>query len=311
MTQIVEVQNLTYRYDRRPALQGVSFSVNKGEIFGLLGPNGGGKTTVFRILCTLLVAESGQARVLGWEVAENPFKVRRQIGVVFQSNSLDVQLTVAENLLHQGHLYGLRGRELRDRVEETLSRLGLQERSRHLVRTLSGGLRRRVELAKGLLHRPPVLLLDEPTLGLDPGVRLDLWTHLRMLRDKEDVTVLLTTHLMEEAERCDQLAVLSEGRLITSGTPEVLKEKIGGDVIVVQTSDPERLRDQIQEKFSCHSVVVDGTVRLERRLGHRFIPELVESFPGQIEAISVGKPTLEDVFVHETGHRFWEPEEGA
>ncbi len=305
---IIEVDNLTYSYGDRRALQGVSFSVEKGEIFGLLGPNGGGKTTVFRLLCTLLVAENGQARVLGWDVRKNPFQVRRQIGVVFQSNSLDVQLTVAENLIHEGHLYGLRGRELRKRVEEMLSRVGLRERSHDLVRNLSGGLRRRVELAKGLLHRPPILMLDEPSSGLDPGIRRDLWEYLRMLRDQEEVTILLTTHLMEEAEHCDRLAVLSEGRVVANGSPGALKEKIGGDVIVVQTPAPERLRDQIQEAFSCPSVVVDGTVRLERSEGHRFVAQLVESFPGQIEAVTVGKPTLEDVFVHETGHRFWEQE---
>jgi ABC-2 type transport system ATP-binding protein len=311
MTAVIEVQNLTYRYGQRRALQGVSFSVSKGEIFGLLGPNGGGKTTIFRILGTLLVGESGQARVLGWSVKENPLQVRRQIGMVFQSNSLDAQLTVAENLFHEGRLYGLRSEKLRSRVEEMLSRLGLKERSRDFVRNLSGGLRRRVELAKGLLHRPPVLMLDEPSSGLDPGVRRDLWVYLRMLSDQEGVTVLLTTHLLEEGERCDHLAILSEGKVVAGGTPEALKEKIGGDVIVVQSPDPECLRDQIEEKFSCQSVVVDGTVRLERRRGHQFITQLMESFPGQIEAVTVGKPTLEDVFIHETGHRFWEQEEGG
>ena len=305
---VVEVNNLTYSYGDRRALQGVSFSVEQGEIFGLLGPNGGGKTTVFRLLCTLLVAQSGQARVLGWEVGKNPFQVRRQIGVVFQSNSLDVQLTVAENLIHEGHLYGLRSGELRKRVEEMLSRVGLRERSHDLVGNLSGGLRRRLELAKGLLHRPPVLMLDEPTSGLDPGIRRDLWEYLQILRDQEGVTILLTTHLMEEAERCDRLAVLSEGRVVAAGSPGALKEKIGGDVIVIQTPAPERLRDQIQEAFSCPSVVVDGTLRVERRDGHQFVTQLVENFPGQIKAVTVGKPTLEDVFVHETGHRFWEQE---
>ena len=308
---IIEVDNLTYSYGDRRALQGVSFSVEQGEIFGLLGPNGGGKTTVFRLLCTLLVAQSGQARVLGWEVRKNPFQVRRQIGVVFQSNSLDVQLTVAENLIHQGHLYGLRSGELRKRVEEMLSRVGLRERSHDLVGNLSGGLRRRLELAKGLLHRPPVLMLDEPTSGLDPGIRRDLWEYLQILRDQEGVTILLTTHLMEEAERCDRLAVLSEGRVVAAGSPGALKEKIGGDVIVIQTPAPERLRDQIQEAFSCPSVVVDGTLRLERRDGHQFVTQLVESFPGQIKAVTVGKPTLEDVFVHETGHRFWEEKDSS
>lgn len=306
MNPVIEVENLTYSYGRRRALDGVSFSVQPGEIFGLLGPNGGGKTTVFRILCTLLVPQGGRAGVMGWDVTHHPLQVRRQIGVVFQCNSLDPQLTVDENLRHEGHLHGLRGRQLRERISEIVSRLGLAERQDELVRRLSGGLRRRVELGKGLLHRPAVLLLDEPTQGLDPGMRRDLWEYLKGLRDQAGMTVLLTTHLMEEAERCDRLAILNRGKVVTSGTPEALKEKIGGDVIVVHTPNPQQLSRQIEEKFSCRCVAIDGTVRLERRRGHEFITQLVESFPGQIEAVTVGKPTLEDVFVRETGHRFWE-----
>lgn len=305
---VIETENITYSYGPLRALQGVTFSVRKGEIFGLLGPNGGGKTTVFRILCTLLVPDGGSARVLGLDVSKEPYQVRNLIGVVFQSNSLDSQLTPEENLLHQGHLYGLRGKLLRERIDRILARLGLTDRRNDLVKTLSGGLRRRVEVAKGLLHDPQILMLDEPTLGLDPGVRRDLWEYLRLLRDQAGVTVLLTTHLMEEAERCDRLAILSEGRIVAGGTPTELKERIGGDVITIQTADPERLRQEILAKFSCPSTVVDGTVRLERRRGHEFITKLVETFPGQIEAVTVGKPNLEDVFVHETGHRFWDEE---
>lgn len=303
---VVEIENLNYSYGSRPALQGVGFAVEEGEIFGLLGPNGGGKTTLFRILSTLLEPDSGRVRVMGWDVREAPSEVRRKIGVVFQSNSLDLQLTVRENLIHEGHLHGLRDGALRARIEEVLGRLALADRRHDLVRDLSGGLRRRLELGKGLLHQPPLLILDEPTFGLDPGVRRDLWKYLGTLRDQEGVTILLTTHIMEEAERCDRLAILSQGRIVAWGTPEALKEKIGGDVIVVQTPEPERLSAEILERFSCPCVVVNGTVRMERSRGHEFVTRLMESFPGWIQAVTVGKPTLEDVFVRETGHRFWE-----
>ncbi|MDA2935254.1 ABC transporter ATP-binding protein [Acidobacteria bacterium AH-259-D05] len=301
---VVEITNVSFRYGQHQALKDVSFSVQRSQIFGLLGPNGGGKTTLFRILCTLLVPEGGKAKVGGVDVKEDPHKVRRMIGVVFQSNSLDLQLTSEENLLCQGRLYGLRGSGLKERAENLMIRFGLENRCRDLVATLSGGLRRRLELAKGLLHRPQILILDEPTSGLDPGARRDFWKYLRNLRDEDGMTLLFTTHLMEETERCDHLVILSEGQVVANGSPVALKEKIGGDVIVVQTPDPEHFCDLIRKRFSCEPVVVDGTVRLELPQGHKVAAELMESFPEQIEAVTVGKPTLEDVFIHNTGRRF-------
>jgi len=301
----IEVENLRHVYGNRQALAGVTFTVSRGEIFGLLGPNGGGKTTVFKILSTLLLPTGGRAQIFDLDVVRESHRVRRCIGVVFQSPSLDKKLTVVENLRHQGHLYGLRGRTLSHRIHELLTPMGLADRARELVETLSGGLQRRVELAKGLLHRPHLLLLDEPSTGLDPGARRDFWGHLQALRRQAGVTILLTTHLMEEAEGCDRLGILDRGRLVALGSPNALKEKIGGDVITVQTQEPEKLRDQIREKFGGEPKVLDGTVRIERPKGHEFIPQLVEAFPGQIEAITLGKPTLEDVFIQQTGHRFW------
>ncbi len=303
---VVETSNVSFRYGQQEALQNVSFSVERNQIFGLLGPNGGGKTTLFRILCTLLVPDQGTAKVAGVDVKDNPHEVRRLIGVVFQSNSLDLELTSEENLFHQGRLYGLRGGELKRRVEALMGRFGLESRKRDLVRTLSGGLRRRLELVKGLLHSPQILILDEPTSGLDPGARLDFWQHLKTLRAEEGITILFTTHLMEEAARCDHLVILSGGQVVAYGTPAALKEKIGGDVIVIQTPDPESLRGLIGEQFGCEPRVVDGTLRLERPRGYELAAKIMESYPQQIEAVSVGKPTLEDVFVHETGHRFAE-----
>ncbi len=287
---MIVVENLTHRYGERVALDSVSFTVQRGEFFGLLGPNGGGKTTLFRILTTLMKPTQGRVQCPD----------RSRFGVVFQSPSLDKKLTVAENLRHHGHLYGLRGATLRQRMDELLARFDLADRRNDLVEKLSGGLRRRVEVAKGLLHRPELLLLDEPSTGLDPLARRELGDYLVQLRDKDGVTVVLTTHIMDEAERCDRLALLDRGRLVALDKPAALKERVGGDVVSVT---PARLRDAIEKRFGVKATVVDNTVRIERPRGHEFVPALVEAFPGEIESVSVGKPTLEDVFIHFTGHR--------
>lgn len=303
-TAVIQVQNLRHQYDTRVALDGVSFEVRTGEIFGLLGPNGSGKTTMFRILSTLMLPTGGSARICGMDVARNPNGVRREIGVVFQAPSIDVKLTAQENLRHIGHLYGLRGAALTERIREMLGRVALADRANDYAETFSGGMQRRLEIAKGLLHRPSVLLLDEPTTGLDPGARRDLWQYLQVLRD-QGITIIVTTHLMEEAERCDRLAILSQGRLVAIGTPTELKREIGGDVILLETANPESLAQRIQERYGLEAGVLDGKVRLEREGGHRFVTDVVEAFPGEIDAISISKPTLEDVFIHRTGHRFW------
>ena len=302
---VISVHDVVHKYADRTALDGVSFDVRPAELFGLLGPNGSGKTTLFRILSTLMVPVGGRATVMGFDVARDPTSLRRQIGVVFQAQSIDVKLTAAENLTHQGHLYGLHGAALKARIQEMLSRVGLADRAHEKAETFSGGMQRRLELAKGLLHHPSVLLLDEPTTGLDPGARRDLWQYLAILRDEEHVTVLVTTHLMEEAERCDRLAILNEGKVVALGTPDELKHEIGGDVILLDAKNAEALAVSIRDRFQVDAQVLQGQVRLEREHGHRFITDVVEAFPGEIEAISVSKPTLEDVFIHRTGHRFW------
>ena len=303
---VISVQGLVHRYDNRVALNSVSFDVRPAELFGLLGPNGSGKTTLFRILSTLMIPSAGQALVMGCDAAQDPARVRRQIGVVFQAQSVDPKLTAYENLWHQGHLYGLRGSSLKTRVNEILARVGLADRAKERVETFSGGMQRRIELAKGLLHHPGVLLLDEPTTGLDPGARRDLWQYLQILRDQEHVSVLVTTHLMEEAERCDRLAIMNEGNLVALGTPAELKSEIGGDVIWLDAArNADSLAQQIRTRFHVDTTVLGTQVRIEREDGHRFVPDLVEAFPGEIQAISVSKPALEDVFIHRTGHKFW------
>ncbi len=303
---VIRIEDLRHQYGERVALNGVSFHVNRAEIFGLLGPNGSGKTTLFRILSTLMLPSKGRALILGHDVALDPDGVRRQIGVVFQSRSIDVKLTAEENLIHVGHLYGIKGAALLERVKEMLGRVSLGDRAKERAETFSGGMQRRLELAKGLLHRPQVLLLDEPTTGLDPGARMDLWQYLRLLRDQEGVTVIVTTHLMEEAEKCDRLAILSHGNLVGLGTPAQLKSEIGGDVILFDAPEPKKLAEEITARFGLAATVLDdGRVRVEREAGHRFVTDVVEAFPGEIDAVSVSKPTLEDVFIRRTGHRFW------
>ncbi|PYQ46176.1 MAG: ABC transporter ATP-binding protein [Acidobacteria bacterium] len=304
---VISVQNLVHRYESRTALNGVSFDVRPAELFGLLGPNGSGKTTLFRILSTLMIPTGGRALVMGFDAAQDPASLRRQIGVVFQAQSVDPKLTAYENLWHQGHLYGLRGSALKARVHEILSRVGLADRAKERVETFSGGMQRRIELAKGLLHHPAVLLLDEPTTtGLDPGARRDLWQYLQILRDEEHVSILVTTHLMEEAERCDRLAIMNEGNLVALGTPAELKSEIGGDVILLDAArDAGVLAEHIRAQFHVTTTVLGSQVRIEQEAGHRFVPDVVEAFPGEIQAISVSKPALEDVFIHRTGHKFW------
>jgi ABC-2 type transport system ATP-binding protein len=309
---VISVQNLVHRYENRTALNGISFDVRPAELFGLLGPNGSGKTTLFRILSTLMIPTAGRALVMGYDAAQDAPRLRRQIGVVFQAQSIDLKLTAYENLWHQGHLYGLRGSALKDRVAGILARVGLADRAKERVETFSGGMQRRIELAKGLLHHPGVLLLDEPTTGLDPGARRDLWQYLQILRDEERVSVLVTTHLMEEAERCDRLAIMNEGNLVALGTPAELKSEIGGDVILLDAAiDAALLAEHIRERFRVEAVVMGRQLRIERNEGHRFVPDLVEAFPGEIQAISVSKPALEDVFIHRTGHKFWSEEREA
>jgi len=305
-TPVISVQNLVHRYENRTALDGISFDVRAAELFGLLGPNGSGKTTLFRILSTLMIPTAGRALVMGCDAAKDPSSLRHQIGVVFQAQSVDPKLTAYENLWHQGHLYGLRGSALKKRVEEILTRVGLADRAKERVETFSGGMQRRIELAKGLLHHPGVLLLDEPTTGLDPGARRDLWQYLQILRDEEHVSVLVTTHLMEEAERCDRLAIMNEGNLVALGTPAELKSEIGGDVILLDAAhDAGSLAQHIRDRFHVATTVLGNQVRIEQEAGHRFVPDVVEAFPGEIQAISVSKPALEDVFIHRTGHKFW------
>ena len=286
------------------ALDDVSLSVAPGTFVALLGPNGGGKSTLFRICATLQRASEGSVQVFGSDVKTESAAVRRRLGVVFQSPALDQRLTVRENLLHHGRLYGLQGRPLRDGIEQALVRVGLADRSREIVSRLSGGLKRRAEIAKVLMTRPSLLLLDEPTTGLDPGVRRDLWRDLASIRASDGTTIVLTTHLLDEAAAADHVFVLDRGRIVVDGAPETLTRMVGGDVIRLVSAAPADLASRIVERFQAAASVVDDEVRVEHDHAHTFVAALVDAFPGEIRSVHFGRPTLEDVFVHFTGRRF-------
>jgi len=300
---IVRVTHLTHRYGERVAVNDLSLSVNRGEIFGFLGPNGSGKTTLFRILSTLIPVEPGLVSICGFDAAQEMSSIRQHIGVVFQSPSLDLQLTANENLRHHGHLYGLHGAELKTRMAEMLERMNLTDRASERVGTFSGGMRRRVELAKGLLNRPQVLLLDEPSTGLDPSARIELWKTLADIQ-ASGITVLVTTHLMDEADRCNRLTIMAAGQLVACDTPAAMKDAIGGDIITIRSSQPSAVQAKLRSTLGVELKDVDGVLRLEQRSGHEFVPRAIEAAPGLVESISVGKPTLEDVFVRLTGKQF-------
>jgi ABC-2 type transport system ATP-binding protein len=307
----VSARGISHFYGRRQALVDFFLEIRRGELFAVLGPNGGGKTTLFRLLSTLIPLQNGSASIMGLDLSRQAAAVRALIGVVFQSPSLDRKLTVAENIRLQATLYGVSGRETARRLDELLAHFGLRDRAGELTERLSGGLRRRVELAKGLIHKPQVLLLDEPSTGLDPAARSDVWQYLRHLRDAEGITIVLTTHYLEEADGGDRLAILDQGRLVALGAAEELKSEVGGDSIVVDTADPQTLAAAIRERFSLAASTVGGAVRIEVPSGHHWIARLVEAFPGQVAAIRLGKPTLEDVFIARTGHRFWRERQEA
>lgn len=312
MNTIVSIERLSHSYppsgrqkQPREALRNISLLIPEGEIFCLLGPNGSGKSTLFRLLSTLSALQTGSVNILGFDLKTHAEQIRERIGVVFQSPSLDKKLTAGENLLHQGHLYGLQGDELENRITEMLGKVGVLDRRGDFVETLSGGIQRRVELAKSFLHKPSLLLLDEPSTGLDPGARREFGNYLRELRDKEGATVLLTTHILDEAEQCDSIAIFDQGTMVAYGTPSGLKKEVGGDVLSITSKSASSLCDEIKTQFGGDPSLIENTIHIERSNAHEFIPQLVQTFPGQIDSITFSKPTLEDVFIHKTGHKFW------
>lgn len=309
MAPLLEVQNLSYQYGSRKAIQGLTFSVEKGEIFGFLGPNGGGKSTTFKILSTLYPSQPGQIKVFGLDLAQNKIAIRRRMGIVFQLPALDKKLKVRENLVHQGHLYGLSGKDLQSRIDRDLERVGLKDREKEKVEKLSGGLQRRVELAKALLNNPELVILDEPSTGLDPAARKEFWGHLENLRQTQGMTVLVTTHYLEEADRCNRLLILDKGEKVALGKPEELKAEIGGEVLRLRSKEPALLSAQLLEKMKVKTQMVGELLQIEQSKAYQLVTPILETFPDEILSLTLGLPTLEDVFIHKTGRRFVEDKE--
>lgn len=300
----VEIQQVTHRYGALEALHAVSLAMEEGAFFGLLGPNGGGKTTLFRILSTLLTPTEGGALVQGHDVTQDPAAIRRRLGVIFQQPALDADLTVRENLRFHGALYGLGGRTLRSRIDELLDTFDIANRASDRVKTLSGGLQRRADLARGLLHRPDVLLLDEPTTGLDPVARRAFWQALARLRRQEGTTMIVATHLMEEAEACDTVGILDRGHLVVQGAPAALTAALGDETLWLETADPLALRDQLKSRFDLDATHIGNAVQLTHPEAPTLLGKLYDAFGPVIESAMVRKPTLEDVFMVHTGRAF-------
>ena len=299
----ISVENLTHRYGDRIALDDISCCILSKSITGFLGPNGGGKTTLFSLLSGLLPVQSGRVTALGYDLRRQTAAWRQCIGVTFQTPALDRRLTVRENLIHQGHLYGLSGGDLTDRISALTEQFRVADRAADIVDTLSGGLKRRVELAKSLLHEPELLLLDEPSNGLDPGARHDLWACLEQLRAEQGTTIVVATHLMEEADRCDALSLLDTGRIVANGSPSELRNSIPGETISIVADHPDRLQEQITTAFDVDVRRTGEQLRIQQTDCQSLLHELVGRFSGEFKTISLGKATLEDVFLARTGHR--------
>jgi ABC-2 type transport system ATP-binding protein len=307
----IEVKDLTKSFKEVEAVKGISFKVRKGEIFGFLGPNGAGKTTTISVLCTLLKPTSGVARLAGYDVVKNPAQVRAAIGIVFQDPSLDERLSAYENLLFHALVYAVPRQERQERIERILKMVELWPRRQSLVKTFSGGMKRRLEIGRGLLHYPQVLFLDEPTLGLDPQTRNHIWEYIHMLKEREKITIFLTTHYMDEAENCDRIAIIDEGKIIALDTPANLKARIGGDVVTLEVSDVVRAKEEIARKFKLPVYQKDSTLMLEVKEPDSFLPRLLKQTDAPINSVSVRRPTLDDVFLKLTGREIREEVVGA
>jgi ABC-2 type transport system ATP-binding protein len=306
----VQVRGLTKNFGDIQAVRGIDLDVAEREMFGFLGPNGAGKTTTINILCTLADATAGSAWVAGHDVATDRAVVRSRIGLVFQEPTLDSYLTAEQNLRFHGELYGVPRGLLRRRMDEVLDLVGLADRRKGLVRTFSGGMRRRLEIARGLLHAPAVLFLDEPTIGLDPQTRAAIWEHIAALRRTEDITVFVTTHYMEEAEHCDRIAIIDNGRIVVTDTPEALKARIGADRIQIRTDDDPAAIVQLRERLGVEAAMHEGMVTFAVPGGAEFVPRLFAELQVGIGTVTVTRPSLDDVFMAYTGRTIRDAEQG-
>jgi ABC-2 type transport system ATP-binding protein len=297
----IEVHDLVRQFGSFTAVDHVSFSVCPGEVFGFLGPNGAGKSTTIKMLCTLLRPTAGEARVNGHDVVADPARVRQSIGIIFQDYSLDDRITAEENLRFHCMIYHVPHAIREERIRRMLAMVNLTERAKDKVRTFSGGMKRRLEIARGLLHHPAVLFLDEPTVGLDPQTRQTIWEHIHELRKRAGITIFMTTHYMDEAENCDRIAVMDHAKIIALDTPAALKAQMGGDIVRLRTSDEATARDVLQREYGVAAREEEGMLRFEVEHGDRFVPRFLRTAPVDVQAVEIARPTLNDVFLHLTG----------
>tara|TARA_R110002049_G_scaffold2750_8_gene22298 strand:+ start:256667 stop:257638 length:972 start_codon:yes stop_codon:yes gene_type:complete len=300
---VCEAVDLHHKYGDHIALRGVGLQIHPGEIVALLGPNGSGKTTLFRLLCTLMPIQQGSVRIGGIESRENPLAIRQRIGIVFQSPSLDKKLTVDENIACQGALYGITGKRLQARRDELLQRFGLTDRRSDFCESLSGGLKRRVEIAKGMLHRPQLLLLDEPSTGLDPSARLEMYHELRSMA-ADGTSIVITTHLLDEAEKADRVMILNQGELIAEGSPGRLRSEMGGGFVTVVAIDNAHAEGVLRNELGLDPQSTENEIRIQHDSPAELVPAIAAALGANAQSISVGRPSLEDVFISKTGHRF-------
>ncbi len=298
---IICVDGLVKHYGEIEAVAGVDFEVRRGETFGFLGPNGAGKTTTINMLCTLAMPTAGSAKVAGYDIVTQRDDVRRSIGLVFQDTTLDGYLTAERNLRFHAELYGVPRSVLEDRLRQVLEMVGLWDRRSSLVQTFSGGMMRRLEIARGLLHAPLVLFLDEPTVGLDPQTRSSIWSYIEDLKAREDITIFLTTHYMDEAEHCDRIAIIDHGKIVVLDTPEALKASVGEDRVQIQTSDDATAIRALRDRFGLEAAIHEGAVTFSVPDGEQFVPRLFGELGVPIRSVSVARPTLDDVFMSYTG----------
>ncbi len=297
----MSVNGLVKSYDEVEAVRGIDFEVHSGEIFGFLGPNGAGKSTTINMLCTLVRPSGGSAQVAGHDVVSERDEVRRNIGLVFQDTTLDGYLTAEQNLRLHAELYGVPRELVDERMRQVMEMVSLWDRRGGMVNTFSGGMKRRLEIARGLLHSPRVLFLDEPTVGLDPQTRSSIWSYIRELKTREDITIFLTTHYMDEAEYCDRIAIMDQGRIIVLDSPEALKAKVGSDRVQIQTDDDQAAIEALRERFQIEATVAEGLVTFGVPAGEEFVPRLFAELGRPIRSVSVSRPSLDDVFMSYTG----------
>jgi ABC-2 type transport system ATP-binding protein len=307
----ISVKDLRKRFGDFEAVKGVNFEVETGEVFGFLGPNGAGKTTTINMLCTLTKPSGGSAEVAGFDVVTARDDVRRHIGLVFQDPTLDGYLTAEQNLRLHAELYGVESKVVKPRMEQVLKMVGLWERRAAQVMTFSGGMRRRLEIARGLMHSPRVLFLDEPTIGLDPQTRASIWGYIRQLQQSEEITIFMTTHYMDEAEFCGRIAIMDGGEVVALDTPEALKEAVGADRIRIETADDEKAIARLGEHFGLGATVSEGVVSFAVADGEAFVPRLFAELEVPIKSVSLSRPTLDDVFMSHTGSTIRDAEESS